>query len=110
MNPTTKYNECIEACQKCATASDYCSSSCLKEDNVQMMAKCIQSCMECANLCNAAARLMALDGNQVKELCFICAVTCEACEKECSKHVHDHCKRCAAACKACAEECRKMAA
>lgn len=110
MNPTTKYSDCIEACQKCSTACGHCANSNLKEDDVKMMARCTQLCMECATLCDAASRLMSINGTQVRELCFICAITCDECAQECSKHPRDHCRRCAEACKRCAEECRKMTA
>jgi hypothetical protein len=75
------------------------------------MAKCIQSDMECAALCYAAAQLMSLGSDKVKEVCRLCADLCEACANECGQHVHSkHCQECAEACKAWAEECRKMAA
>ena len=101
---------CIEACLKCAATCDHCASSCLKEEDVKMMARCIQMDLECATVCNAAARLMSLGSKMAPEICALCATMCEACGAECAKHDNDHCRECAAACYACAEECRKMAA
>jgi hypothetical protein len=75
-----------------------------------MMAKCVQSDMECAAMCYASAQLMSLGSDNAKELCKVCAEMCEACAKECGKHKTEHCKECAEACKQCAEECRNMAA
>ena len=74
------------------------------------MTRCIQMDMECAAICNAAARLMSLGSDMADEVCAICAKICEACGAECAKHDNDHCRECAQACLVCAEECRKMAA
>lgn len=36
-----EHRECIEQCYECAAACDICASSCLREDNVEMMKHCI---------------------------------------------------------------------
>jgi hypothetical protein len=80
------------------------------EDDVKMMAKCIQLDMECSALCIATAQLMSLGSKHAKIICRYCAELCEACSNECKNHQTDHCKECSEICKQCAEECRKMAA
>ena len=75
-----------------------------------MMTKCIQTDMECAAVCYAAAQLMSMQGSHAKELCAVCAKLCRECAEECDKHDHEHCKSCADACRKCAEECERMAA
>lgn len=102
------YKECIEACLACAAACTHCASACLQEDDVAMMARCIKTDMECAELCFTAARLMSMNSSQVLPVCTICADACDACAEECEKHEHDHCKACAEACRKCAELCRSM--
>lgn len=102
------YKECIDACLKCAAICNHCSSSCLQEEDVKMMAKCIQTDMECAAICYATAQVMSIGGQSAKELCKICADICDKCAEECGKHETEHCKECAETCRACAEECRKM--
>ena len=82
--------------------------SCTHEDDVKIMAACIQLDMECAAACYAAAQLMSLGSSQAKEMCFICAQLCDLCAEECGKHHTEHCKECAEACKKCADECRRM--
>lgn len=104
------YQTCIEACLRCAAVCNHCASACTQEEDVKMMAKCIQLDMECAVLCYAAAQLMSLGSDRAKEICAICASFCEQCGDECGRHHTTHCQECAAACKQCAEECRKMAA
>jgi hypothetical protein len=81
----------------------------LQEEDVKMMAKCIQLDMECAAICYASAQLMSIGSSKSKDVCNICADICDACAAECSKHEIEHCKECAEACKQCAEECRAMA-
>lgn len=105
----SKYQSCIDACISCASACNYCASSCLKDEDVKMMARCIQLDMECAAICYATAEMMSLDGQFAEHLCGVCAEICQVCADECSKHNNDHCKACAAACNICAAECRKMA-
>jgi len=104
------YKTCIEACLRCAAICNHCASSCLQEEDVKMMTRCIQLDMECAALCYAAAQVMSIGGENAEEICKICADGCFACAEECNKHAHNkHCQECAEACRLCAEECRKMA-
>lgn len=102
------HKTCIEACLKCASTCNHCSSSCLKEENPEQMLLCIQLDQECAVICYAAAQLMSLGSEKAKELCSICADMCEQCADECEKHENQHCIECARACRECAAECRKM--
>ena len=78
------------------------------ESDVKMMAACIQLDMECASMCYAAAQLMSLGSNKVKQVCELCAAICEACAQECAKHENEHCQECSKQCNRCAEECRKI--
>ncbi len=108
MKNNQHYQQCIEACLRAAAACQECASFCLREEEDNMMAKCIQLDMECAAICYASAQLMSLGSSFANDICRICADICEACAKECSRHEADHCQRCAVECTACAEECRKM--
>lgn len=104
------YQACIEACHACATACDHCFASCLQEQDVKMMARCIALDADCAAICRLAAGTMARGSDFAKELCQLCAQVCEACGDECAKHRMDHCQQCAEACRRCAEECLRMSA
>ncbi|WP_353567240.1 four-helix bundle copper-binding protein [Haloferula sargassicola] len=110
MNTDLSYQACIEACQACAVACAHCASSCLKEDDVKMMADCIATDLDCAELCHLAVSYMARDAAKVREVCRLCAEVCDACGAECGKHEHQHCQECAEACRRCAEACREVAA
>lgn len=100
----------IDACLQCAAVCNHCANSCTQEDDVKMMAKCIQLDMECATICYSAAQLMSMGSQQAAQICAICEEICEACGNECGKHDTEHCKECSRICMLCAEECRKMAA
>lgn len=88
-----------------------CATACLREQDVKMLANCIQLNRECAAICWTASQFMSMDSGYAKKVCGTCAEICEACAVECEKHAGhmEHCKKCAQACRKCAEECRRMA-
>src|SRR4051812_41401259 len=103
-----QYKLCIEACLTCAGLCNHCAASCLKEEDVKMMAACIQLDMECAAICYATAQLMSLNSDKVKEVARLYAAICDACADECSKHMNEHCRECADACTKCADQCETI--
>jgi len=106
---TENFQECIDACNACALACDQCAAACLGEDDVKMMARCIVSDIDCAQICRLAAAYMARGSQFSEALCRLCADVCTACADECGKHPMDHCQRCAEACRRCAASCLQMA-
>lgn len=100
---------CIDACLDCAVECQHCATACLNENDVKMLARCIQLDLECAEACYASARLMGIGGEHAPAFCATCAEICDACAAECEKHDLEHCRRCAEVCRKCAEECRAMA-
>ena len=86
------YKACIDACLQCVAVCNHCAASCLQEDNLPMMTKCVQLDLECAAICIAAAQLMSLGSNKMVFACRLCADICEACANECAKHDTDHCR------------------
>ena len=58
----SRYQACIEACSNGARACETCAASCLREDDVKMMARCIELDRDCADICAMAACLMTRDG------------------------------------------------
>ncbi len=105
----TKWQNCIDACMRCAEACESCATSDLGEPDVKVMVSCAQLNRECATVCWTAAQLMSMDSQFAKQICNLCADICGSCAKECERHDADHCKRCAQTCHKCAEECRRMA-
>lgn len=104
-----QYESCIEACNTCADACDYCAASCLQEADVTMMARCIATDIDCAQLCRLAAGYMSRGSEFAATVCQACAEICDACADECAKHQMEHCQACARACRSCAQQCRQMA-
>ena|SRR5687768_242617 len=102
------FQECIDACLACAFACTHCEASCLKEEKVVMMLRCIELDHQCAAICSLAVDAMARNSEFAKAICKLCAEICEACGKECMKHNNDHCRSCADACMRCVIECRNM--
>jgi hypothetical protein len=92
---------------ECAAACNYCSTACLQEENVKMMAECIRLDMDCAQMCELTAAFVSRNSDHANHLLKECAEICDKCAAECSKHNNDHCKACAEACSKCAEACRK---
>lgn len=104
-----EYKSCIDACLRCASICNHCAICCTEDEDVQMMAKCIQLDMECAEICYASAKLMSLGSDRAKDICLICADVCNECANECSKHDNEHCRECSRTCRNCSEQCLKMA-
>ena len=101
------YEACIKACAHCANICLHCASEDQKEPH--HMGTCTQINLECAAICDAAAKLMSLGSKYSKDICRICAEICRKCADECMRHDNEHCKECARACTQCAEECERMA-
>jgi len=106
----SSYQSCIQACSNCALVCETCAASCLREEDVKMMARCIELDRDCADMCAMAALLMTRDSAYAKAFCKLCAQVCRDCAEECGRHSHDHCQACAQACRQCAEECERMVA
>ena len=91
-------------CQLIATA---CADACLGEE--MDMAQCIRTCLDCADVSGAAARMMVRftgdDRAGLRAILQACIEMCRICEAECAKHDHDHCRRCAEMCRECADDC-----
>lgn len=104
-----QYQSCIDECNACATACDHCAVSCLSEQDVQNMARCIKLDIDCAQICRLAASYMSRGSELAGIICAACADICDACGEECERFQMDHCQRCAEACRRCAAECRRMA-
>lgn len=108
--PHQQFQSCIDACNACAIACGHCAASCLKEKDVQAMARCIQLDTDCAEICRIAAAYMSRGSECVGVICEACADVCETCAQECERFkAMEHCRQCAEACRRCAEECRRMA-
>jgi Domain of Unknown Function (DUF326) len=79
---------------------------------VPEMVTCIRLCLNCADVCTAAAavisRQAAYDASVTRPLLETCAAICRTCGDECERHasMHAHCRVCGEACRVCGEACR----
>ncbi|MBO0824784.1 MAG: four-helix bundle copper-binding protein [Actinobacteria bacterium] len=106
----------IEALNDCAQACMADTGCDLSEPNVTEMVRCIRLCLDCADVCVAAAgvisRQAAYDADVVAPLLHACAAACKSCGDECERHarMHEHCRVCAEACRRCERACRDLLA
>ena len=99
----------ISALNNCAAVCNHCTTACLDEEEVKMLAKCIKLDIDCAEICSLIPGFLARGSAHASHLMAECADICTACAEECEKHTHmEHCKECAEACRKCAEACLQM--
>lgn len=99
----------IQCCHACSQACEHCASSCLREPELAHMVACIAADLDCVQICNATAALIARDSRFAAELAKLCAAVCQECADICSQHDRDHCQKCAAACRQCVDACMLFA-
>lgn len=98
-------NSLIQTLLDCTLACEDCATSCLREDDVSMMSRCIQLDRDCADICLQAAILLKRKSEIGLPYLLLCEKICRMCAEECQKHETDHCQKCAEACLECAEAC-----
>ncbi|MES2005511.1 MAG: four-helix bundle copper-binding protein [Bacteroidota bacterium] len=101
-------HQLIAALNNCVAECNHCTTACLGEQDVKMLAKCIGLDIDCADICTLVAALTARGSEHAKHLLKECAEVCNACAEECEKHAKmgmEHCRTCAEACRACAAAC-----
>ncbi len=111
---TSTPKDLIAAMQACADACTMCADACLGETDVQKMVNCIRLDLDCADICQATARIFARKGMSAgpaaNALLTACAEACKACGDECEAHGQHgmkHCQVCAEACRRCEQACRQ---
>ncbi|MDQ0382909.1 four-helix bundle copper-binding protein [Amycolatopsis thermophila] len=112
----TQLVQCVEACLACAQACTACADACLSEsdDRVPELRTCIRSNLDCADLCDTAARILSrhtgYDANSTRAVLQACATVCRSCGDECERHAShmEHCRVCAEACRRCERACRDL--
>ena len=105
-----QHHQLIMVLNNCVTECNHCATACLDEQDVKMLAKCIKLDIDCADICNLTASLLARGSEHGHHLLQECTEVCNACAEECDKHAEmgmEHCRACAEACRACADACRR---
>jgi hypothetical protein len=105
------FDQCAKACADCMRECESCANHCAhlmaagKQDHLRSLG----SCADCAEVCAAAAKIVARHGPLANTICESCAKACDTCAAACEKHPNDdHMKQCAKACRDCAQACQDM--
>ncbi len=104
-----EHKQVLQLLNACIAACNHCASACLEEQEVAMLARCIKTDIDCAEICSLTAAFVARDSEFSEKLLVECAAICDACAEECEKHAKmgmRHCEECARACRECADACR----
>jgi len=102
---------CIDACFACVEACVACADACLGEEMVAELRRCITTNLNCADICDATARVLSrqvgYDAALTRALLRVCSDACGRCAQECERHagMYEHCRVCAEACRRCVEAC-----
>jgi hypothetical protein len=106
----------IDALVNCGQACIADADDDLSEQHVHDLVKCIRLCIDCADVCSAAAnitsRQTAFDSAVVTPLLEACVAYCRTCGDECERHasIHAHCRVCLEACRRCERACSELVA
>lgn len=107
---------CIEECLDCAQSCTVCADACLGEGMVLQLRQCIRFNLDCADLCDASARIASrrtgANESVIVATLRACEEACALCAEECERHAHhhEHCRICAESCRRCQEACNSAAA
>lgn len=105
---------CIEALWDCTVVCTSCADACLGEQMVQDLTRCIRLNLDCADICQATARVLGrqtqFNAELVRAQLEACVVSCRVCAEECGNHaeMHAHCRICRNACLNCEKLCQQL--
>ena len=107
--------ESIEACFDCAQACTACADSCLSEQMVAELTRCVRVNLDCADVCDTTGRVLSrhtgYDANLTRAVLEACIQACHSCGDECEKHTQmEHYAVCMRACRRCEQACRRLLA
>ena len=103
--------ECAAECAECQQVCDSCAAHCLMlvADGQKEHQQTLQTCLDCAEICAAADRVVARGGPFSDVICRACAEACARCAAACEKFPDDeHMARCAKECRKCQQACETM--
>ena len=103
----------IDAISDCAQACTADTDADLSEQDLTEMVRCIRLCLNCTDVCTAAAAVISrpadYDANVARPLLQACVAICKSCGDECERHAHmPHCRVCTEACRRCEQVCREL--
>jgi hypothetical protein len=104
--------DAIDAASACAQTCTSCADACLAEAMVAQLRQCVRLNLDCADVCDAFARLgsrrTGSNEEVIRKLLDACISACRLCAEECERHAskHEHCRVCAESCRQCESACQ----
>ena len=103
----------IDAISDCTQACTTDTDADLGEQDLTEMVRCIRLCLNCTDVCTAAAAVISRpadwDADVTRPLLQACVAICKSCGDECERHAHmPHCRVCTEACRRCEQACREL--
>jgi hypothetical protein len=104
---------CLAACGDCAFACVACADACLGESELPDLRKTIRLNLDCADICESAARVLSRqlepEMQLVDRLISLLSMACRLCAEECAWHEKiPPCRLCAEACRRCEQACESL--
>ena len=106
-----QFDKCAKVCADAQLHCDSCFHHCAElvakgeKDHVKTM----HNCVDCAEVCSTAAKLVSRHSAMSAPACEACVKCCEMCAESCEKFRDDkHMAACAKSCRDCAKACREM--
>ncbi|MFV1964698.1 MAG: hypothetical protein ACC628_04700 [Pirellulaceae bacterium] len=106
-----QFDKCAKISAACQVQCDSCFHHCaaLLANGQKAHAQTMHLCVDCAEFCSTAARLVARHSSLSKAACEACAEACDKCAAQCEKFPEEeHCMACAKSCREGAKSCREM--
>ncbi len=99
--------ECAECMRECESCTRHCADLIVEGQKDHLIT--MGTCIDCADVCAAAAKIVARRGPMSAAVCESCAKACDTCGAACEKFSDDEqMKRSAQECRNCAKVCREM--
>ena len=106
------HQELIDAALTCVNRGNVCLNHCIGRlsSGDTSLKDCARTVSSMLPLCEALAKLGAIDAPLLKVFAKVCIYACDDCEKECRKHAQHHaeCKACAESCAECIKACKTL--
>src|SRR3954452_8770973 len=88
---------CVDECIDCAITCVACADASLSETDLQDMVAVVRLCLDCADACQSAGRIVArqtaADAVLIRAVVEACVSACRICAEECERHLHHaHCR------------------
>lgn len=100
---------CIEDCLECHQVCLATVMNCLSLGGEHATPAHITTLLDCADICQTSASFMIRQSPRHALTCTTCAEICEQCARECERFTNDFMRLCAEVCRRCASSCKEMA-